>query len=76
MRVTQRALSLKHFEYSKIFDQSTNNQPTNIKPFPRQTEAHTDTISSIPMETLKAVIGGAVAGGRSRPPRRRRCNPH
>jgi hypothetical protein len=62
MRVTQRALSLKHFEYSKYsINQPTTNQPTS-------SHFHascftTDTISSIPMETLKAVIGG---GGRWR----------
>jgi hypothetical protein len=57
-------LSLKHFEYSKYsINQPTTNQPTSSH-FHAKLSHHTDTISSIPMETLKAASEGAVAGGR------------
>jgi hypothetical protein len=60
-------LSLKHFEYSKYsINQPTTNQPTSSH-FHAKLSHHTDTISSIPMETL-AASEGAVAGGRRRAP--------
>jgi hypothetical protein len=65
MRVTQRALSLKHFEYSKISDQPPTT-PTSLS-FHAKVSSRQNKAGS-PMGDFEVRIGGAVMAEEAGPP--------